>query len=100
MNLRRLATFLLVVGFPVTANAAPLFYAYMDVEFGAIGDPRLASTYDVTPLQGPDSLTFQMKVGDTVSITAADGSIFAYNADLVTNGSRDFLSSFFSVPGA
>jgi hypothetical protein len=82
-------------------QAAPLFYNYMDTQFGAVGSPFPGDTYAVTPLQAPGPLTiYQMKVGDTVSITAADGDVFDYNVGLLTNGSADFIASFFRVAGA
>jgi hypothetical protein len=36
-----------------------------------------------------------MKVGDTVSITAADGGVFDYNVGLLTNGHADYIASFY-----
>ena len=83
------------------AQAAPLFYDYMDARFGVAYGPFLGDTYAVTPLQAPGLLpVYQMKVGDSVSITAADGDVFDYNVGLLTNAHADFVASFYDVGGA
>ena len=85
---------------PATARANPLFYDYMDSQFGLAGAPFLGDTFSITPLQAPGLLpVYQMKVGDTVSITAADGDVFDYNVALLTNSHADFIASFYQVGG-
>jgi hypothetical protein len=83
------------------AHAEPLFYDYMDARFGVAAGPFLGDTFAVTPLQAPGLLpVYQMKIGDTVSITAADGDVFDYNVGLLTNTSADVIASFYQVGGA
>lgn len=51
-------------------QAEPLFYDYMDARFGVAAEPIMGDTFMVTPLQAPGLLpVYQLKVGDTVSIT-------------------------------
>jgi hypothetical protein len=81
-------------------QAEPLFYDYMDARFGVAAEPIMGDTFMVTPLQAPGLLpVYQMKVGDTVSITAADGDVFDYNVGLLTNGHADYIASFYQVSG-
>ena len=97
---RILACLLPLMFLPSIAEAGLLFYGDMYAQFGSSGTPRLAETYAVTPLLGHDNFKVSMKVGDSVSITAADGDVFSYNAGLATNGLVDFLQGFVEVPGA